>query len=198
MHVDESEIGELADRVHGDAGKNSVAPLGQHRHQHAQGAIAQGHDQRRGDQPQRPVRRLYGSGVRAGQGVDRPFEGEGHRQGRDLGEQQEHDRPDHAHFQIEAIAGPDIRPQVHERPGQGCLSERIVSNRQFAGGPGRISVSHRATPGKTWRIGRTARFFGFFRIPQSYRAFSLCVHPHRNLFGISAERFHSPNESIKA
>ncbi len=40
VHVNESEISELAHRVHGDARENAVAPLGKDPHQHAQAAIA--------------------------------------------------------------------------------------------------------------------------------------------------------------
>ena len=124
MHVDEGEVSELAHRMHRHARKNAVAPLRQHRHQHAHGAVACGHHQRRGDQPQRPVRRLHRRAVGAGQRVDRPFEGERHRQRRELGDQQQHHRPDHAHLQIGAIAGPDIGPQMHQRPDQGRLFGR--------------------------------------------------------------------------
>ena len=66
MHVNEGAIGEFSDRMHRDLGEDAVAPLRQHRHQHAHRAVAQGHDQRRGDQPQRPVRRLHRSGIGAG------------------------------------------------------------------------------------------------------------------------------------
>ncbi len=110
VHVDEGAIGQLAHRMHRYASKDSVAPLGQDRHQYAQAAIAQGHDQGRGDYPQLPVRRLHRSGICAGQRVDRPFESERHRKRRQFGEQQQHHRPDHAHLEIGAIAGPDIGP----------------------------------------------------------------------------------------
>ena len=40
MHVHESAIGELADRMHGYAGKQPVALLGENRHQHAHRAVA--------------------------------------------------------------------------------------------------------------------------------------------------------------
>ena len=114
MHVDEGEIGELAHRVHRHPRKNSVAPLRQDCHQHAQAAIAQGHDQRRGDQPQLPVRRLHRSGIRAGQGVDRPFERERHRDGRKLGAEQHQRRPHHPPLQVAPVRRPYIRPQPHQ------------------------------------------------------------------------------------
>ncbi len=136
MHVDEGEISELAHRVHRHPGEDSVAPLGQHRHQHAHAAVADGHDQGRCDQPHRPVRRLHRRGIRAGQRVDRPFERERHRQRRQLGDQQQHHRPDHAHLEIGAIAGPDVRPQMHQRPDQGRLFDGFVGGRRRFAAPG--------------------------------------------------------------
>ena len=40
VHVDEGEIGELAHRMHRHLGEDAVAPLRQHRHQHAHDAVA--------------------------------------------------------------------------------------------------------------------------------------------------------------
>ena len=158
VHVDEGEIGELAHRVHRHARENSVAPLGQHRHQHAQAAVAQGHDQGRGDQPQRPVRRLHRRGIRAGQRVDRPFEGERHRR---------------ASRAWRPAAAPSTRPRASsDRRGRrarytatdapasrsGSPVRRICRRRQrFAGAPGRIRMSHQS---RAWRqyAGSVARF----------------------------------------
>ena len=80
VHVDEGDVGELAHRMHRDAGKDAVAPLRQYRHQHAHARRSRcGHQKRRGDQPQHPVRRFDRRGARAVERIDRPFEGERHR-----------------------------------------------------------------------------------------------------------------------
>ena len=174
--------------MHRHPRENAVAPLGQYRHQHAQAAIANGHNQRRGDQPHRPVRGLHRRGIGAGQRIDRPFERERHRQRRDLGEQQQHHRPDHAHLEIGAIAGPDIRPQMHQRPEQGRLLNGIAGGRRFAGARSRISMSHRSSsPGQpAHRIARRARFFCRFSCCPSYRTFDSRLHPKgANSFAIS-------------
>ncbi|GCC45469.1 hypothetical protein chiPu_0029851 [Chiloscyllium punctatum] len=107
--------------MHRNAGEDAVAPLRQHSHDDAHRAIADRHQHRRGDQPQHPVRRLDRSRARAVQRIDRPFEGERHRQRRELGEQQQHHRPDHAHLQIGAIARPDVGPEMNQGPDQRAL-----------------------------------------------------------------------------
>ena len=80
VHVDEGDVGELAHRMHRDAGENAVAPLRQHRHQHAHCAVADGHQQA-------AMRSATASSSTASTGavadaverIDRPFEGERHR-----------------------------------------------------------------------------------------------------------------------
>jgi len=54
----------------------------------------------------------------SGQRIDRPLEGERHRDGGELGDEQQHGRPDHAHLQVDAIRRPDERPQTDHRAPQ--------------------------------------------------------------------------------
>ena len=78
VHVDECQISEPAHRVHRHLGEDAVAPLREQRHQHAHAAVGERHDDRRRDQPHRPVRRAHRRLPCAGQRIDRPFEGERH------------------------------------------------------------------------------------------------------------------------
>ncbi|MEH2571562.1 hypothetical protein V1272_000897 [Bradyrhizobium sp. AZCC 1708] len=142
VHVNEGDVGEFAHRMHGDAGEDAVAKLRQHRHKHPHRAVACGHQQWRGDQPQHPVRGLDRCRAHAVERIDRPFEGERHRQRRELRREQQHHRPDDAHFQVRAVAGPDIGPQVNQRPDQGRLFGSVVG-RQLGDIGVRIRISHR-------------------------------------------------------
>ena len=88
-----------AHRMHGDGGEQAVAPLLQERHQHAHAAIGEGQQDRarrsasrarhRSAVPPWPVRR-----------IGRPFEGERHRDGGELGQHQEHHGTEHAQLQV--------------------------------------------------------------------------------------------------
>ena len=154
VHVDEGDVGELAHRMHRDAGEDAVAKLRQYRHQHAHRAVACGHQQGRCDQPQRPVRRFDGRGARAVERVDRPFEGERHDQRRELRDQQQHHRPDHAHLQVRAIARPDIGPQMYQRPDQGRFFGRAAGRRLGGVGQCESGSAIAVRPNARWRTGR--------------------------------------------
>jgi hypothetical protein len=55
---------------------------------------------------------------------------ERHRQRGELRQQQQHERPHHAHLQVGAVARPDIRPQMGERPDQRGVLGGVVLNRR--------------------------------------------------------------------
>ena len=67
---------------------------------------------RRRERPSSQDRRRHRRGALAGQRVGRPFEGEGHRDGRELGGEQQHHGAQHAQLQVAAVGRPDIGPQV--------------------------------------------------------------------------------------
>ena len=131
VHVLEGDQRETAHRVHRDLGEHAVAQLREARHQDAHAAIGQRHRDRRGNRPGQPV---VGSDRRSalpGQRIDRPFEGEGHRDGGELGEQQQHRRPDHAPFEVDAVGRPDIRPQPAQRLEQSAAVGRDLTSHRM-------------------------------------------------------------------
>ena len=122
VHVDEGDVGELAHRMHRDAGENAVAPLRQYRHQHAHRAIADA-SSASGDAISHSVQFDASTGAEPTplSASIAHLKVNGTDQRRDLRDQQQHHRPHHAHLQVRAVARPDIGPQVHQRPDQGRL-----------------------------------------------------------------------------
>ena len=86
VHVLEGEEREPPHRVHRDLGEHAVAQLRERRHQDAHAAVGQRHRDRRGDRPGQPGVGRDRRAALPGQRIDRPFEGERHRDGRELGE----------------------------------------------------------------------------------------------------------------
>ena len=107
VHVLEGEDRQPPHRVHRDFGEHAVAELRQQRHQDAHDAIGERHSDRRGKDPEQPRVGRNRCAALPGQRIDRPFEGERHRDGRELGAEQQHRRPHHAPLQVGA--GPTAR-----------------------------------------------------------------------------------------
>ncbi len=119
MHVLEGEHRQAAHRVHRHLGEDSITQLGKRRHQDAHAAVGQRHQHRR---RQRPGDHIVGPkrrGAVAGQRIGCPFEGERHRDGGELGGEQQHGREDHAVLQVAPVRRPDIGPQIRERAQYG-------------------------------------------------------------------------------
>ncbi len=114
VHVHESAEGQPAHRVHRHLGEGAVAQLRQHRHQDAHAAVSDGQGDRRGHRPEQPVGRSHWRTAGAGQRVGRPFEGERHKDGRELGRQQQTKRAQHPQLQIAPIRRPDVGPEVDD------------------------------------------------------------------------------------
>ena len=114
VHVHEGAVGEPAHRVHRHLGEHAVAQLRQRRHQDAHAAVGDRHRDRRGERPDQPVGGRDRRGAVAGERVGRPFEGEGHRDGRELGRKQQHHGAEHAQLQVAAVGRPDVGPQVDD------------------------------------------------------------------------------------
>ena len=120
VHVLEGEHRQPAHRVHRHLGENAVAQLGERRHQDAHAAIGERHHHRRRQRPGDDVVGPERRGAVAGQRVGRPFEGERHRDGGELGGEQQHGREDHAIFKVAPVGRPDVRPQMDERAQHGA------------------------------------------------------------------------------
>ena len=120
MHVLEGEHRQPPHRVHRHLGENAVAQLRQRRHQDAHAAIGQRHHHRRRQRPGDDVVGPERRGAVAGQRIGRPFEGERHRDGGELGGEQQHGREDHAVLQVAPVGRPDIGPQMGERAQHGA------------------------------------------------------------------------------
>ncbi len=121
-------IGEPAHRVHRHLGEHAVAHLRQRRHQDAHAAIGDRHGDRRGEHPDQPV----GGGDRraalAGQRIGRPFEGEGNRDGGELGGEQQHHRAQHAQ-----LAGRAGRPARYRATGGASVDSSAPRLAETAG-----------------------------------------------------------------
>ena len=123
VHVIEGHDGETAHRVHRHLGEQAVAQLRQQRHQNAHAAVRHRHDdgnRRHPGQPGAARHRL------ASESIGRPFEGERHRYGGELGGEQHHHRPYHPHLQVVAVGRPDVRPQIDQG-----LEQRSAFRRDF-------------------------------------------------------------------
>ena len=110
VHVLEGAIGEPAYRVHGDLGEDAVAHLGEHRHQDARATVSNSHCDRSRERPEEPGGGRYGRASLPGQRIGCPFEGEGNRDGGELGREQQHYRRGNAKLEIAAIRWPNVRP----------------------------------------------------------------------------------------
>ena len=126
VHVLEGAVGEPAHRVHRHLRENTVAHLGEHRHQDAHAAIRDGHEDRRGEHPEQPGGRGHRCAVLPGERIGRPFEGERHRDGRELGGQQKHHRSGDAKLEIAPIGRPEIGPQpTHDGEQRAALGGHL-------------------------------------------------------------------------
>ena len=110
VHVLEGEHREPAHRIHRDLGEQAVARLGEQRHHDAHAAIGRGHRERHRHHP--TPGRLVGL---VDERVGRPFEGEGHRDGGELGREQQPERKQHPRLEVGPVRRPYVRPQVIER-----------------------------------------------------------------------------------
>ena len=110
VHVLEGAIGEPAYRVHGDLGEDAVAHLGEHRHQDARATVSNSHCDRSRERPEEPGGGRYGRASLPGQRIGCPFEGEGNRDGGELGREQQYYRRGNAKLEIAAIRWPNVRP----------------------------------------------------------------------------------------
>ena len=115
MHVLEGEKRKPAHRIHRHLGENAVAPLREHAHQDAHAAIGERHHHRRRQRPDEPVVGSDRRGTVARQRVGRPFESKRHRDGRELGDENQHGREQDTRLQIGTVGRPDIGPQVDQR-----------------------------------------------------------------------------------
>ena len=118
VHVLERAHGEPAHRVHRYLGKDAVAPLREHPHDDTHAAIGQRHHCRRRQRPGDDVIRAERRGAVARQRVCRPFEGERHRDGRQLRREDQDRGEHHAPFEVAPLGRPDVRPQMHKRREQ--------------------------------------------------------------------------------
>ena len=140
VHVLEGEHRQPPHRMHRDLGEQRVANLGDAGHQDAHAAIGRGHHDRRRNHDGEPG----GAGaVRLmGERIGRPFVGEGHRDGGELGGQEQAKRHQHALFEIGAVARPDIGPKLksvrHSAPPSAEIS------RFTAWGDRRCSITSQA------------------------------------------------------
>ena len=137
-------IGEPAHRVHRHLGEDAVAHLGEHRHQDAHAAIGDRHQDRRGQHPGQPGRRRDRRTALPGQRVGRPLEGERHRDGGELGAQQQHHRDHDAQLQVAPVGRPDIGPQPTHRREQRAA---VGGNSRFSARSTR-KVSHHDDPAR--------------------------------------------------
>ena len=112
MHMHEDVICEALDRMHGDGGEQCVARLRQQRIDDAQQAV----ENREAYRAREHGRDRLGALV--GDRVGRPFEGIGHRRVDQLANQQQNEGEQHPPFQIGPALGPNIGPQMRDRPEQ--------------------------------------------------------------------------------
>ena len=165
MHVLEGEHRQPPHRVHRHFGENAVAPLRQQPHDDAHAAIGERHHHRRGERPGEPIAGRNRRGAVAGERIGRPFEGEGHRHGGELGEEQQHGRENHA--APSGRAGRSARYRA--TAAQASRSKRAAVATDFAlDMPGRsLKIAHRRSDSKP-RYGRNGRVT---RRPDSSRVF---------------------------
>ena len=171
-------IGEPAHRVHRDLGEHAVARLREHRHQDARAAIGDGHQRSAPRAPRRATSRRDRRGPLPGQRVGRPFEGERHRDGRELGEQQQHHRDQHAQLQVGAVRRPDIGPQPDQRRGCSAPPPSAETSRFERADGSEGTIAHRQARQETGR-GRDRR------TPIHIDIFPACNHPARRTLRIS-------------
>ncbi len=166
VHMLERKVRQPPHRVHRDIGENAVAHLREQRHQDAHAAIGDRHHDRRRDRPGEPVARRDRRRAVAGQRIGRPFEGERHRDGGELGGEQQHRRDQHAVLEIAPFRRPDVGPELDQRREE----RTAIAGHLTLHGVARslIHVAH-------WQSGpRRAKPAV---VPPSYKGFSAAAHP---------------------
>ena len=122
VHVDERLVGQLADRILPDAGKQGVAQLRETPHDEARHVVGDDHHdgghQHHGNPEHvrlQPVQRVGGV-----------FEEERDDRGNQLGDNQKESRPENAGFQVRPLGGPEVWPQAADgRDGGSVAGGRV-------------------------------------------------------------------------
>ena len=122
VHMLEGPPGEAAHGMQGDAREEPFAHLRQHHHENAHEPVEKGERERPSERDAEDdvghARAFRGARERIG----RPFEGERHRDGDELGDDRQAERSDDTQLEVEPVRWPEIRPQPHHGDEQARLA----------------------------------------------------------------------------
>ena len=116
VHMLERRQRQFPDGMHGNAREHALADLNQQRHHDARQPIENARQYRRTDEPRHRLARGHMAARRGDQRVRRPFQGEGHADCDQLGNDDEKQRPDHCPLQVRPVVWPDVRPKSPQDP----------------------------------------------------------------------------------